>query len=137
MKPIACSREYSALRCDLEPMEPRQLLSGAVALESDRTAPPHRNGAEAALTDSARRRRVAVDRTELLKLSDVKRILAQAASQASEGQAIVVVDREGFILGIFGMKDVTEATIIDAAKRARTAAYFQSTQQCFTTRTAR
>jgi uncharacterized protein GlcG (DUF336 family) len=72
-----------------------------------------------------------------LKPDQVESILAAAASQAKPTQGIVVVDREGFILGIFGMKRATERTIRLATARARTAAYFQSNQEAFTTRTAR
>lgn len=72
-----------------------------------------------------------------LTAAQVSQILAQAASQARAGQAIAVTDREGKVLGVFGMTGATQDSIDKAIARARTAAYFQSTQNAFTTRTAR
>ena len=72
-----------------------------------------------------------------LSANDVETLLAQAASQAGPRQAIVVVDRQGFILGIFGMTNTNSRFIQKAAARARTAAFFQSSEEAFTTRTAR
>jgi uncharacterized protein GlcG (DUF336 family) len=74
---------------------------------------------------------------DLLSAAQVTRILGQAASQARSGQAIAVVSREGFVLGVFGMRGTTPAVVGEAIVRARTAAYFQSRQEAFTTRTAR
>jgi uncharacterized protein GlcG (DUF336 family) len=83
---------------------------------------------------------------------DVEQILARAGSQAWPRQIISVVDREGNILGVFGAvnaKNVTRSnetrnglkipdqTLLYSVARARTAAFFQSTQNAFTTRTAR
>ena len=76
-------------------------------------------------------------RRSVLTTAEVRQILAQAGSQAREGQAVVVVDREGFILGIFGVGDVEPRTIEKAVTRARTSAFFQSEGDAFTPRTAR
>jgi hypothetical protein len=93
--------------------------------------------------------------TERLTRGDVERILAAAGSQAVDTQIIAVVDREGNVLGALGRSDdavninkqvgtpppdelpVFERTLFAAITRARTAAFFQSTQDAFTTRTAR
>ena len=72
-----------------------------------------------------------------LTADEVRTILAQAASQMRPTQAVAVSDREGFILGIFAGPQATDATITAAAVRARTGGYFQSTQNAFSTRTAR
>ena len=72
-----------------------------------------------------------------LSVGQVAHILAQAASQARNTQAITVVDRQGNIQGIFAMRYATADTINKAAARARTAAFFQSQGEAFTTRTAR
>src|SRR5262245_47849117 len=72
-----------------------------------------------------------------LTVNDVQTLLGQAGSQARANQAIVVSDREGIILGIFSVGNATAFTINKAVARARTAAFFQSTQNAFTTRTAR
>src|SRR4051794_25127198 len=81
-------------------------------------------------------------RSELLSAADVSAILAQAASQGRRKQIIAVVDREGVILGsvqIGGIGDVVarDITLGKAIARARTTALFASTQDAFTTRTAR
>jgi uncharacterized protein GlcG (DUF336 family) len=92
-----------------------------------------------------------------LTAAEATTILGQAASQAKPGQMIVVIDSEGITLGILGMKgfddyvapDGTttfpptgifserEQLIRTAAARARTAAFFGSNENAFTTRTAR
>jgi uncharacterized protein GlcG (DUF336 family) len=83
--------------------------------------------------------------------SDVEKILARAGSQMLPTQIAVVVDRNGAILGILGgprskVAGVRDAngkanpllgTLVKALTRARTGAFFQSTQDAFTTRTAR
>ena len=93
---------------------------------------------------------------DFLTAQDVETILSQAASQARPGQAIVVVDREGIILGIWGgaglddnvvTEDRTGQTIAfpneadtviqRATSRARTGGFFVSNENAFTTRTAR
>jgi uncharacterized protein GlcG (DUF336 family) len=73
----------------------------------------------------------------LLTSDQVRQILAQAASQARPGQAVAVSDREGNILGVYATAGATQDSIDKAIVRARTGAYFQSTQNAFTTRTAR
>ena len=81
--------------------------------------------------------------SEELTTADVESILASAASQANRKQILVVVDREGVILGSFAMRKAATdpATrgreLGKAIARARTAAFFESTQDAFTTRTAR
>lgn len=72
-----------------------------------------------------------------LTVDDVQTLLGQAGSQGRANQAVVVSDREGIILGIFSIGNATAFTINKAVARARTAAFFQSTQNAFTTRTAR
>lgn len=72
-----------------------------------------------------------------LTVEDVQTLLGQAGSQGRANQAIVISDREGIILGIFSVGNATAFTINKAIARARTAAFFQSTQDAFTTRTAR
>lgn len=72
-----------------------------------------------------------------LNAAQVRQILAQAASQTRPGQAVAIVDREGIVLGVYATTTATAATIDAAIARARTGAYFQSTQNAFTTRTAR
>ncbi|HEV2296334.1 MAG TPA: heme-binding protein [Tepidisphaeraceae bacterium] len=90
--------------------------------------------------------------TQRLTRTEVEQILARAGSQARPRQIISVVDREGNILGVYGAvnaKNVSRSaetrdglripaqTLLASVARARTAAYFQSTQNAFTTRTAR
>jgi uncharacterized protein GlcG (DUF336 family) len=98
--------------------------------------------------------------SQRLTRGDVQRILANAGSQALGTQIIAVVDREGNVLGALGASDaalnskkvatpidigsvtgakapVPERTLLAAITRARTAAFFQSTEDAFTTRTAR
>lgn len=72
-----------------------------------------------------------------LTAPEVQTILARAASQAVPTQAVVVVDREGVTLGVFALHGAGEAVIFAAAARAKTAAFFQSRENAFTTRTAR
>jgi uncharacterized protein GlcG (DUF336 family) len=83
----------------------------------------------------------------LLSAADVEQILAQAASQAKPTQAIVVEDRGGNVLGEYdgaGLvvgPNMTQEEIneirLDTALRARTASFFESEAEAFTTRTAR
>jgi uncharacterized protein GlcG (DUF336 family) len=80
--------------------------------------------------------------TALLTQAAVKTILAQAASQATDGQIITVADRDGHILGLI-RKGTTpggsqeQIRIIKAIDEAVTASSFESTQDAFSTRTAR
>ncbi len=86
-----------------------------------------------------------------LTAADVQTILAQAASQvrnpSTSQQAIVVTDRDGNVLGSLAMGGLAgsggrrenfrvQVTLL-ATLRARTGALFASTQNAFTTRTAR
>jgi uncharacterized protein GlcG (DUF336 family) len=73
----------------------------------------------------------------LLTLDEVELIIGQAASQARNRMAIAVSDRDGEVLGIFGLGNPTLLTVKKAVMRAQTAAFFESTQDAFTTRTAR
>ena len=110
-----------------EPLEPRTHLSATPAPHAPDA--PQRN--EPTLLGRA------PATSPRLSGNNVRTLLAQAASQASPRQAIVIVDRQGFILGIFGMADTNDRFIAKAAARARTAAFFQSAEEAFTTRTAR
>jgi uncharacterized protein GlcG (DUF336 family) len=108
----------------VEGLEGRRLLSAAP--HASRTAPPP-PALDLALT-----------------VGDVQTVIAQAASQALTTQAIVVVDREGTILAIYGSSGVgadsdpvSSQIVLDAALRARTAAAFESSGEAFTSRTAR
>lgn len=123
----------------IESLEDRRLLSAASALSD---APAPLAASQAVL--SAPRSKVSVPlglTSTALSIADVETILGQAGSQASAGQAIAVVDREGKVLGIFqragGDPAEADAIALLAIQRARTAAFFQSTQNAFTTRTAR
>jgi len=79
--------------------------------------------------------------TEFLTAADVSGILAAAASQALPGQAIAVTDREGDVLGVYlasgGNTLFGGAAEFLAIQAANTAAQFESTQNAFTSRTAR
>lgn len=80
---------------------------------------------------------------EELTATDVQAILAAAASQANRKQIIVVTDREGVILGSFAMRKASTDPATRARElgkaiaRARTVSLFESTQDAFSTRTAR
>ena len=112
----------------LESLEPRQLLT--VVSDLNRPGSPG----------------------ERLTRGDVDRILAAAASQAVSTQIITVVDREGEILGVWAGADARLSTppdqtgrggnilinpFVKSLTRARTAAFFQSRENAFSTRTAR
>ena len=79
---------------------------------------------------------------EQLTQSDVERIFAQAitaASQIDPRAVISVVDREGFVLGVWSVQagNVPSAGVIaGAVSRAGTAAFLSSNQDAFTSRTA-
>jgi uncharacterized protein GlcG (DUF336 family) len=109
----------------LEPLEHRQMLSSSQPL-----------------------RKPEEFLSERLSAADVRTILAAAASQALPTQVIYVVDRDGVILGSLQMADAPDSGTVagrfrrdnleaKAITRARTAAFFESTQDAFTTRTAR
>src|SRR5687767_2907205 len=118
----------------METLEDRRMLSAApsaaddlIVLASSHTAQPLRNPNQYL--------------SESLTAAEVRLILSQAASQARPGQIIVVTDREGNRRGAYQvgqLKKGRQARIYGKAiARARTAALFQSTQNAFTTRTAR
>ena len=77
-----------------------------------------------------------------LSLDDVQKIMAQAvtrASQISKKGVIAIIDREGYVLGIWdvnGATPPTVAVIAGAVSRAGTAAFLSSNQNAFTSRTA-
>lgn len=80
--------------------------------------------------------------SEQLSLDDVQRIIAQAATRAkkiSPNAVISVVDREGFVLGVWSVPgNPNESTdrIGGAVREAGTASYLSSDQNAFTSRTA-
>ena len=83
-------------------------------------------------------------RSESLTAKEVRGLLAQAASQALPKQIIVITDRDGVVLGslrlrkvIPGITSTYNRVLSKATARARTAAFFASTGEAFTTRTAR
>ena len=76
-----------------------------------------------------------------LILADVQTITAQAvtrASQASPDSVIAIVDREGFVLGVWTVNGSLPATDIlaDAIAKAGTASFLSSDQHAFSSRTA-
>src|SRR5687768_271021 len=89
--------------------------------------------------------------TATLTAEHVQLIISQAASQARPGQAIVVVDREGVVLGMWGGSGLDDnlATDVNTGEtvpfpdeaatvvRARTGGFFASNENAFSTRTAR
>jgi uncharacterized protein GlcG (DUF336 family) len=120
----------------IESLENRRLLSHG----------GHHASSQAAVRDPSE--------ADSLTAADVQTILAQAASQAEPGQAVVVSDREGFILGIWGGSGLddnrvrsngrtlnfpkeADTVIQRATSKARTAGLFASNEDAFSTRTAR
>ena len=76
-----------------------------------------------------------------LTLNDVEQIIAQAAARAdqiSPNSLVAVVDREGFVLGVWDVNGgaPTEKEIGEAISKAGTAAFLSSNENAFTTRTA-
>ncbi len=71
---------------------------------------------------------------------EVARVLTQAISRAQqiEPQAVIaVVDREGFVLGVWSVDGAPDANAVqDAITKAGTAAFLSSDQNAFTSRTA-
>lgn len=130
-------------------LEPRRHLSGTVSagetvLRAPRgpVVPGAPEAVEVILSASSKAplapaARAVVASEGNMTAAQVSQILAQAASQARPGQAVAVVDREGIVLGVFATTGASQASIDAAVVRARTGAYFQSTQNAFTTRTAR
>jgi uncharacterized protein GlcG (DUF336 family) len=109
----------------LESLEPRRLLSVA----QHEVAP-------------------SAEFTQLLGAADVRTILKQAGAAARGFQVVAVVDREANILGIFELNATADLSGVhgaarrqelvgEAIARAMTVTAFQSTQDAFSTRTAR
>jgi len=77
-----------------------------------------------------------------LTLDDVKQIIAHAATRAREvdpGSIIAIVDREGYVLGVWdvaGDANPNAEYLAGAISRAGTAAFLSSNQNAFTSRTA-
>ncbi len=76
--------------------------------------------------------------------TEVTQVMAQAISRAVQiapGAVVAVVDREGFVLGVWSMTGDTESlfgklAIIDAITKAGTASFLSSDEHAFTSRTA-
>src|ERR1017187_836646 len=78
--------------------------------------------------------------------NDVAQVIAQALTRANvfltNGTAtngvVAVVDREGFVLGVWSLKPVGQfdLNVIDAVTKAGTAAFLSSDQNAFSSRTA-
>lgn len=76
-----------------------------------------------------------------MTLAEVTTVLAQAVSRAavvSPASVVAVVDREGFVLGVWSVNGLVPATDIrdNAIAKAGTAAFLSSAQNAFTPRTA-
>jgi uncharacterized protein GlcG (DUF336 family) len=76
-----------------------------------------------------------------LSLPDVQRIMAQAATRASQistNSVIAVTDREGYLLGVWVVNGGTPPIdiVANAIAKAGTAAFLSSDQHAFTSRTA-
>ncbi len=72
--------------------------------------------------------------------NEVARVLAQAISRAQQIEphaVIAVVDREGFVLGVWSVDSAPKANaVLDAITKAGSAAFLSSDQNAFTSRTA-
>ena len=72
--------------------------------------------------------------------NEVTRVIAQAVSRAQQIEpraVIAVVDREGFVLGVWSVDSKPDALAVqDAITKAGTAAFLSSTHNAFTSRTA-
>jgi len=78
--------------------------------------------------------------------NEVARVIAQAISRAQQiepSAVIAVVDREGFVLGVWSIDGSTDTTdfnfaikMLDAITKAGTASFLSSDQHAFTSRTA-
>lgn len=76
-----------------------------------------------------------------MTLAEVSTVLAQAVSRAaivSPASIIAVVDREGFVLGVWSVNGAapSAANQANAIAKAGTAAFLSSAQNAFTPRTA-
>jgi uncharacterized protein GlcG (DUF336 family) len=80
--------------------------------------------------------------SEQLSLDDVEQIIARAATRAKKidpKALIAIVDREGFVLGVWsvdGNANPDEYRVGGAIREAGTASYLSSDQNAFTSRTA-
>lgn len=133
----------------IEQLEPRCLLSASTffSASSDGMIGPQLAAAPAAAS-------AASSAAVRLTKAQINGIIARAALVSLRSQAIAVVDRNGNVLAIFGQtpsaanlalpvgappseNTVADYAIVEAIKRARTAALFESRQDAFSTRTAR
>ena len=77
-----------------------------------------------------------------MSVADVEQVIAQATARANEissNSVIAVVDREGFVLGVWAVttnSPTYDLDIEDAITKAGTAAFLSSDQNAFTSRTA-
>lgn len=76
-----------------------------------------------------------------MTLAEVTTVLAQAVSRAAvvaPNAVVAVVDREGFVLGVWSVNGAAPAADIqaNAIAKAGTAAFLSSAQNAFTPRTA-
>ncbi len=76
-----------------------------------------------------------------MTVADVTTVLAQAVSRAavvSPASVVAVVDREGFVLGVWSVNGLAPSAdnLANAIAKAGTAAFLSSGQNAFTTRTA-
>ena len=71
---------------------------------------------------------------------EVAKVITQAISRAEEIEphaTIAVVDREGFVLGVWSVDGTVDVTnVLDAITKAGTASFLSSDQHAFTSRTA-
>jgi uncharacterized protein GlcG (DUF336 family) len=80
----------------------------------------------------------------LMTSNEVVRVLTQAIARAEQimpNAVIAVVDREGYILGVWTMdgdttNQIAQLNILDAITKAGTASYLSSDEHAFTSRTA-
>ena len=77
----------------------------------------------------------------LMSSGEVATVIAQAltrAAQLSTSGTVAVVDREGFVLGVWSLQGAAAPAldVIDAITKAGTAAFLSSDQEAFTSRTA-
>jgi uncharacterized protein GlcG (DUF336 family) len=77
-----------------------------------------------------------------MSVAEVQQVIAQAATRASQistNSVIAVVDREGFVLGVWALNTNTptfDLDVEDAITKAGTASFLSSDQHAFTSRTA-
>ena len=76
-----------------------------------------------------------------MELADVQQVIGQAATRASQispRSVIAVVDREGFVLGVWNVSDEPASAddVANAIAKAGTAAFLSSNGHAFTSRTA-